>query len=319
MDPCKKKDIIVSWEKCCRPMQEGGLGLTRFSDINITMLMKLAWNFITEGSLWANYMRAKFLTRAGDATAYYKQSSIWPGIKNILPDLIKESFWIIEKQKLIHEAQAVNNRISKVQILRPIHNPDKFSKGTMNNSVEDLSIFHQLGVPLKFKRPHRIRSCRCELPRFEEIKINCDGASLGNPGISGTGSVFRDHTGVVLGVYMKNIGVAYYLAECSSIISSLKNAMQRGWLQVFFVSGSKSAIDSFKSNKVPGKLQSEWTHLRSQLAIRFKHSWRECNFNADSCSIKAAAMPINTDSWIDGRTTFLYSIENQFQNYYRFD
>ena len=37
-----KKLVMVSWDDCCRPKKEGGLGLKRLYGINSAMLCKLA-------------------------------------------------------------------------------------------------------------------------------------------------------------------------------------------------------------------------------------------------------------------------------------
>ncbi|KAF5200960.1 hypothetical protein FRX31_009452 [Thalictrum thalictroides] len=49
-NPMEKKAITVSWDKCCKPVQEGGLGIRKLGDLNLAMLTKLAWQIMTGNS-----------------------------------------------------------------------------------------------------------------------------------------------------------------------------------------------------------------------------------------------------------------------------
>ncbi|KAF6138556.1 hypothetical protein GIB67_032450 [Kingdonia uniflora] len=108
---------------------------------------------------------------------------------------------------------------------------------------------------------------------YEEVKINYDGSSLGNPSTGGTGSTFIAHNRDFLGVLMVNIGVTTsYYAECSSILYALYTALDNNWLKVFLVSDSKAAISAFINKKIPWDLRARWEYISSKLQIRFKHS-----------------------------------------------
>ncbi|KAF9612719.1 hypothetical protein IFM89_003261 [Coptis chinensis] len=57
-----------------------------------------------------------------------------------------------------------------------------------------------------------------------------DGASRGNPGMSGYGSAFRNRDGNFLLVAGKGLGVkTNYWAECIAIVDSVELALARGW------------------------------------------------------------------------------------------
>lgn len=38
----------ISWDQIFKPLEEGGLGFQRHSDMNLVALAKLAWRFLTE-------------------------------------------------------------------------------------------------------------------------------------------------------------------------------------------------------------------------------------------------------------------------------
>ncbi|KAF9600891.1 hypothetical protein IFM89_013798 [Coptis chinensis] len=47
-DPSSNRSTTVRWENTCKPVNEGGLGVHKLKDVNMAMLMKLAWS-ITNG------------------------------------------------------------------------------------------------------------------------------------------------------------------------------------------------------------------------------------------------------------------------------
>ncbi|KAJ6843968.1 uncharacterized protein M6B38_295310 [Iris pallida] len=57
----------ISWEQLCRPRKEGGVGLRPLLEIREASALKLAWRFISGGSLWADWMHSR----------YVKQDNFW--------------------------------------------------------------------------------------------------------------------------------------------------------------------------------------------------------------------------------------------------
>ena len=62
----QKKLVQVSWKKCCRPKEEGGLGLRDLSLLNKALLKKFAWRVMTVDSDLFSYLRARFFRSNGD-------------------------------------------------------------------------------------------------------------------------------------------------------------------------------------------------------------------------------------------------------------
>ncbi|KAF6145677.1 hypothetical protein GIB67_002771 [Kingdonia uniflora] len=92
-DPNKRKGVTTAWEKCCKPTFEGGF--RKLGDNKAILLMKLTWDIVQTGSIWASYMKAKYFTKQGDIIQYYQKSSIWVGIKSVYSTVLKDSTWII--------------------------------------------------------------------------------------------------------------------------------------------------------------------------------------------------------------------------------
>ncbi|KAF6135764.1 hypothetical protein GIB67_028620 [Kingdonia uniflora] len=61
--------------------------------------MKLGWAFLNDHEPWAKFLRAKFLNKEGLLTQYYKNSSIWTGLKEAIVTVKAHSKWIIGSGK----------------------------------------------------------------------------------------------------------------------------------------------------------------------------------------------------------------------------
>ncbi|KAF5197333.1 Cysteine protease [Thalictrum thalictroides] len=70
----------------------------------------------------------------------------------------------------------------------------------MDNNTHDLGIMKQLGLQTRIKPPPKVIECYWSLPPRGWLKVNTDGASKGNPGITGWGAVLRKDDGVLVGV-----------------------------------------------------------------------------------------------------------------------
>ncbi|KAF6175182.1 hypothetical protein GIB67_022863 [Kingdonia uniflora] len=89
-----RKACTVSWEKVCKQRNEGRLGIRKLKDINLSLLMKLAWKFLEGGDDWAKFIRAKFTARNGDLYTYFRGSSVWAGLKWAMPMVKQHTGWI---------------------------------------------------------------------------------------------------------------------------------------------------------------------------------------------------------------------------------
>ncbi|KAF9624334.1 hypothetical protein IFM89_009617 [Coptis chinensis] len=100
-NPAERKAITVSWEKSCKPTEEGGLGIRRLKDINLSMLMKQAWILLTEEGDWPEFMRGKYINRTG-GWSNYKTSTVWTGIKWALNEMAPLHGWNVGNGEAIN-------------------------------------------------------------------------------------------------------------------------------------------------------------------------------------------------------------------------
>lgn len=80
-------------------------------------------------------------------------------------------------------------------------------------------------------------------PQYPAIKLNTDGSSIGNPGLSGSGGIFRDFLGNWVLGYARNVGLSSPLAaEIWAIRDGLVLAIQRGFQNLIVESDSRIAV-----------------------------------------------------------------------------
>jgi hypothetical protein len=54
----------ISWDKMCKPVDEGGLNIWNLRRINDTLLLKLTWQFaVGRDRLWVHIMKAKYCSQ----------------------------------------------------------------------------------------------------------------------------------------------------------------------------------------------------------------------------------------------------------------
>ncbi|PIA50926.1 hypothetical protein AQUCO_01100027v1 [Aquilegia coerulea] len=93
------------------------------------------------------------------------------------------------------------------------------------------------------------------------MKINVDGASRGNPDVSGWGVLFRGDIGQVK-LSVSGLGVCTsYEAGCSGILESLEIALHRGWTCIMIESDSQATVEAFFKVEVPWYLKARWRQL----------------------------------------------------------
>ncbi|KAF6168177.1 hypothetical protein GIB67_011562 [Kingdonia uniflora] len=353
-----RKLVTVSWDKVCKPEEESDLGILSLKSINLALLMKMGWGFLTSEEQGAEFFRAKYIKKNGELINYFKHSSIWPGLKGVMKYVKNNSSWMIgngctidlwrdcwgadlplmeevsvenldvncnlhdkrvwrhhtqgaftvqsahedirsknpkvwwnkymhckavhpkakyflwrtchnvlateDNLRLVigpvsdlqlpsqHERDAGNGRQDELVYQRPMesHGDTSFtaylarvkldyfqrrevlqalikeaaslSNNWMSNTVLDLQIVSKLGVHVRAQPLPCIASCRWKLPWLEEVKINCNSSTLGNPGKAGLGLIARNHSGDVLGARTKGLGVLCRPeAECYAMLEAM--------------------------------------------------------------------------------------------------
>ncbi|KAF6167881.1 hypothetical protein GIB67_027659 [Kingdonia uniflora] len=198
----------------------------------------------------------------------------------------------------------------KREILKKIQYTAELSKGKMNNNIQELQTIKILKVQCKANSSVGVQSSFWELPMPNEVKLCCDGYSIGNPGAASIRVVFQDSEGDVLGVFSKAIGTSTsFVAEILAILTGIQKAVARGWLNIWVISDSETAIRAFKMIRFPRSLRYNGVSSRKTFGKSDSAKWRECNFSTDLMARRGSdnAEPFEED--YRGRPTFLTRIE----------
>ncbi|XP_026452010.1 uncharacterized protein LOC113352401 [Papaver somniferum] len=96
----ERKCITLKWDNVYTSKEEGGLGIRKLEDVNKALLMKLLWKILNYHDEWANFFLAKYMDINGNWINYYRKSSVWNGIKWVLPEFIENTRWIVDNDFL---------------------------------------------------------------------------------------------------------------------------------------------------------------------------------------------------------------------------
>ncbi|KAF6158338.1 hypothetical protein GIB67_022418 [Kingdonia uniflora] len=118
------------------------------------------------------------------------------------------------KNKIRFDERKQSIREIQNKFLGDISNNAKLSSNSMYNTTFELQVVKVLSVKCKMRNALSIRSCGWTLPNIGEVKLRCDGSTMGNLGLSRIGVVYRDWEDRVLGTLSKVVGsTTNYLAE----------------------------------------------------------------------------------------------------------
>ncbi|KAF6139539.1 hypothetical protein GIB67_015496 [Kingdonia uniflora] len=230
------------------------------------------------------------------------------------------SLFQLYETKPVFDGTSLNITLLQSKLFVSIQDSANLSSGCMFNTCKELSIVSSLCVPTKPRPAPIIQRCRWILPWFEEIKINCVGSATGNPGKAGIGAIARSHSGEVLGVLIKGLGIIPPLyTECEAILENLSSAINNNWTSVWIEADSSATISAFDCNKVLWAQRARWNWLKPKFSfIRFSHIWREANFSYVQASKRGNALPNGITEAFSGNPDFITRVEEPHVDYFRF-
>ncbi|VVA41098.1 PREDICTED: Ribonuclease H [Prunus dulcis] len=111
----------------------------------------------------------------------------------------------------------------------------------MSNKVRDLCTICSIGVHCRPRPNTKIVEVMWHLPCFGSVKINTDGTHKSESSKAGSGGVFHDYEGHVLGAFSANLDVPSAVhAEVLAVIKAIELAWLHAWHNVWI------ETDSFK-------------------------------------------------------------------------
>jgi ribonuclease HI len=163
-------------------------------------------------------------------------------------------------------------------------------------------------------------------PPAHFIKVNFDGASKGNPGPAGYGTVLRNSDGEILGLEAGFIGdTTNNVAELTGLLRGLQAATNKGYQRIL-LEGDSQPIIKLATRIIhgcdPEKISPSWRlsgllvdfshHLHPHLTITTSHVKREANKVADRLANEAVETGEERLSW-DGQSSPTPEILTQCQ------
>jgi ribonuclease HI len=164
------------------------------------------------------------------------------------------------------------------------------------SNISEFVLLQKFHVKMKFGMAPKIKEVIWQPPFLNWVKCNCDGASLGNTGISACGGIFRNADSSFLGAYAFNIGVSTSLkAEQIGAMIAIETAAFKGWSHLWLESDSMLVVHAFSSSKiVPWPLRNRWNNcllLISNMNFYVSHIFREGNHCADKLANLGLSLP----------------------------
>ncbi|GAU26383.1 hypothetical protein TSUD_221100 [Trifolium subterraneum] len=168
---------------------------------------------------------------------------------------------------------------------------------TVNSSIYEFVILKAFNVQIKNVHNLVIKEVLWQPPCFNWVKCNIDGSSLGNPGLSSCGGLFRNCSATFLGAFAYNLGISNSLvAELNGAMFAIELSVQKGWLNLWLETDSMLVVSAFKNpHVIPWQIKTRWhncIHLTHSLNFVISHIYRECN----SCADKLANLGLSLAS-----------------------
>lgn len=219
-------------------------------------------------------------------------SNVCSWLSRLLPALILWEIWCARNKSRFEDVNMSSNAIIH-KVLSQASNIAisfslSFTRSQDNNYLMD--IFHL--APKPFLIP-KIRMVLWVPPNVDEIKLNTDGVSRGNPGIASGGGVFRNHKGDFVLGFSHFYGchsnmMAEAMAARDGLILAQAHGFNRVWLEIDSQVLLRILIREYHIPWAVWYVISHIHRLLTQMDVRITHILREGNGVADGLANFAA-------------------------------
>ncbi|XP_074572721.1 LOW QUALITY PROTEIN: uncharacterized protein LOC141829202 [Curcuma longa] len=147
------------------------------------------------------------------------------------------------------------------------------------------------GLKIQLQTVTNISVIRWQKPMMGTFKLNSDGCSRGNPGLSSYGCIIRDHAGQVIKAMHGVIGVGSNVrAELFAIWKGLELCVASNFLPLWLESDSLAALNIIEASSCSWEFRNLVLKIQEvvrKFRIRCSHTYREANMAADYLANKA--------------------------------
>jgi ribonuclease HI len=167
-------------------------------------------------------------------------------------------------------------------------------RDTGNLHHRDQAILKDLNLPAVSLSKSNFIAVSWEKPELGWFKLNTDGSSLVNPGISGAGGLIRDHKGNLIVAFSEYICIgSNNKAELLGVLIGLRKCKAMGLRNIVIELDSSLIVTWFEKGSCRAwYLEDFWEEivlLLSGLNTQFNHVFREGNQAADWLSKHGSA------------------------------
>jgi hypothetical protein len=141
-DVDKRKLVIISWKKVCRPYSQGGLNIRSLSNLNKASNLKLRWSFFNSKSSWAKLLQSR-VVRGKHFIQHHIDSSIWSSIKVEVSTMFQNLIWLLGNGENIN---FWNDNWCCTSLSDLFNIPDHISK-SLSSRVSDYILDGQWNLP----------------------------------------------------------------------------------------------------------------------------------------------------------------------------
>ncbi|KAK4382455.1 putative ribonuclease H protein [Sesamum angolense] len=150
----------------------------------------------------------------------------------------------------------------------------------------DKYLASSMGFSVKIQHKIKVLKVNWDKPERGWVKINTDGASKGNPGISGAGGIVRNEEGVAILAFYEFIGQATNMfSEVFGLYKALQLCNSRGINKIWIEVDAKNLIRLINCPSIAHwSLQNMLKEIRitlKSMEYRISHIYREGNKAAD--------------------------------------
>ncbi|KAL0283183.1 UNVERIFIED_CONTAM: putative ribonuclease H protein, partial [Sesamum radiatum] len=209
-----------------------------------------------------------------------------PYIRDVIPLLILWNIWNLRNESK-YEGVAFKASTIIRKTVTYLNNLQKCGIMDTEHVKGDLFTLNSLHIPIQQKsQRQKATTVHWRKPQEGWYKLNMDGASKGNPGISGAGGILQDQLGKVIFAFQEPLGIATNTqAELSAIHRGLQIYVSRGLRKVWIETDATAIIKLISApQRGAWNLQANLQNIRkilNQMEHKLSHIFREGNQVAD--------------------------------------